>query len=199
MALNVKTLAKLSDARLRISKAGLKKSGKNTFSKYEYYELKDFLPKVLEVCKEVGLCPVVTFGAEQTKLTVYDTENEDSSVEFFCESVNALVKGALDIQNEGAKQTYLKRYLYMTAFEIAESDTVEIDATETAKVAGNDLHRAELLNELKKYGLTVEKLVAYKGSLDNIPTEYLEDQLKKKKEREAANQVKPEGNQEAAV
>ena len=122
MALNVKTLAKLSDARVQVSQSGLKKSGRNTFSNYDYYELKDFLPKILEVCKSVGLCPIVTFGAEQTKLTIYDTTEPDSFIEFCCDSVKALVKGAADIQNEGAKQTYLRRYLYMTAFEIAEAD-----------------------------------------------------------------------------
>lgn len=195
MTLNVKTLAKLSDARVQVSQSGLKKSGRNTFSNYDYYELKDFLPKILEVCKSVGLCPIVTFGAEQTKLTIYDTTEPDSSIEFCCDSVRALVKGAADIQNEGAKQTYLRRYLYMTAFEIAEADTVEVDAADKAKVAAGDMHRMELLTELAKYGLTVEKLTAYKGSIDNIPTEYLEDQLNKRKAKEAAKQ----NAQEAAV
>ncbi len=203
MNMNTKTLAKLSQARVEICKAGLKKSGNNTFSHYDYYELKDILPKILEVCNNLHLCPIVQFGSERTTLTVYDTEVEDSGIEFSCDSIRAIVKGAADIQNEGAKQTYLRRYLYMAAFEIAEADTVEIDAKETAEHAGGDMRRQELLNELKKYGLTVQKLVAYKGSLENIPTEYLEDQLKKRKEREAAKeQAQADTNsneQEAAV
>ena len=180
--MDVKTLAKLSKARVQISESGLKKSGKNDFAHYQYYELKDFLPTVMKVCAEVGLCPIVSFGTERSILTVYDTELDGSFVQFSCPSISACVKGAADIQNEGARQTYLKRYLYMTAFEIAETDTVEVDAQIVDQAAGEDMHRADLLNELKQYGLTLEKLTAYKGPLAGIPTEYLEKQLAKRKQ-----------------
>ncbi len=202
--MNVKTLAKLQRARVEISNSELKKSGKNDFAKYQYFELKDFLPTVMNVCGKNNLCPIVTFGDDKSTLTIYDTEIEDSSIEFSCPSIRAIVKGAADIQNEGARQTYLKRYLYMTAFEIAETDTVEVDASLTDEVAGGDMHRAEILNELKKFGLTIEKLTAYKGPLAGIPTEYLEGQLARKlKEKEAAEKAEPASEptttQEASV
>lgn len=184
MAVNPKTLAKLTKARVLISKANLKKTGSNDFAKYRYYQLEDFLPEVMKVCEEVGLCPVATYGTETTSLSVYDTEIEDSYIRFYCDSVKALVRGAVDVQNEGARQTYLRRYLYMTAFEIAEEDTVEVDAQLKDEAAGQDMYRAELLNKLAKYGLTIQKLTAYKGSLANIPTDYLESQLRKREEAE---------------
>ena len=39
---------KLQKVRVELQNSKLKKSGKNTFSKYEYFELGDFLPKVKE-------------------------------------------------------------------------------------------------------------------------------------------------------
>ena len=183
--INVKTLSKLNEARCKLVELNLKKTGENTFSKYKYYKLEDFLPHVLNICKEVKLTPIISFKPEQAILSIYDTELEDSVIEFMCDDAKCTVKGAMDIQNEGAKQTYLKRYLYMNAFEIAETDTVEETAQENAQAAGGDMYRQELINKLTGFGLTVAKLVAYKGSLENIPTDYLEDQVRKFEEKAA--------------
>ena len=37
---------KLQKARVDLQSKGIKKSGKNTFAKYDYYELADFMPAV---------------------------------------------------------------------------------------------------------------------------------------------------------
>lgn len=46
--------AKLNVVRLELSK-DLQKSGKNTYSKYDYFQLKDFMPKAIELCNKQGL------------------------------------------------------------------------------------------------------------------------------------------------
>lgn len=46
--------AKLNVVRLELSKE-MNKSGKNNYSKYDYFQLKDFMPKAIELCNEVGL------------------------------------------------------------------------------------------------------------------------------------------------
>lgn len=61
-------------------------------------------------------------------LTIYDTDGGDSNfVTFTSPMSSAALKGCHDVQNLGAVQTYLRRYLWTNAFEIVEHDA--LDAT----------------------------------------------------------------------
>lgn len=119
---------KLQDARLLLQNTKLTKSGKNKFAGYEYFELGDFLPSIQTICQKVGLCGVVSFNQEMAYLTIYDTDGGDSNfVTFTSPMSSAALKGCHDVQNLGAVQTYLRRYLWTNAFEIVEHDA--LDAT----------------------------------------------------------------------
>jgi hypothetical protein len=119
---------KLQDARLLLQNTKLSKSGKNKFAGYEYFELGDFLPAIQTICQKVGLCGVVSFNQEMAYLTIYDTDGGDSNfVTFTSPMSSAALKGCHDVQNLGAVQTYLRRYLWTNAFEIVEHDA--LDAT----------------------------------------------------------------------
>jgi hypothetical protein len=119
---------KLQDARLLLQNTKLTKSGKNKFAGYEYFELGDFLPSIQTICQKVGLCGVVSFNQEMAYLTIYDTEGGDGDfVTFTSPMSSAALKGCHDVQNLGAVQTYLRRYLWTNAFEIVEHDA--LDAT----------------------------------------------------------------------
>lgn len=117
---------KLQDARIRLQRTALSKSGHNKFAGYQYFELGDFLPSIQEICNEVGLCGVVTFTEQMAYLTIFDTETEGAIV-FSSPMSTAALKGCHDVQNLGAVQTYLRRYLWTNAFEIVEHDA--LDAT----------------------------------------------------------------------
>jgi hypothetical protein len=104
----------------------LTKSGKNKFAGYEYFELGDFLPQIQKICAEVGLCGVVSFTNETAYLTIHDTDGEGFTT-FTSPMSSAALKGCHDVQNLGAVQTYLRRYLWTNAFEIVEHDA--LDAT----------------------------------------------------------------------
>ena len=117
---------KLQQARLALQNTKLSKSGKNKFAGYEYFELGDFLPQIQKICADVGLCGVVSFNAEMAYLTIHDTET-DGFVTFTSPMSSAALKGCHDVQNLGAVQTYLRRYLWTNAFEIVEHDA--LDAT----------------------------------------------------------------------
>lgn len=117
---------KLQDARIKLQRTKLSKSGKNKFAGYEYFELGDFLPAIQEICNEVGLCGVVTFNQDMAYLTIFDTETEGAIV-FSSPMSSAALKGCHEVQNLGAVQTYLRRYLWTNAFEIVEHDA--LDAT----------------------------------------------------------------------
>jgi hypothetical protein len=115
---------KLQDARIRLQRTSLSKSGHNKFAGYQYFELGDFLPAIQEICNEVGLCGVITFTQDMASLTIFDTEAEGSVV-FYSPMSSAALKGCHDVQNLGAVQTYLRRYLWTNAFEIVERDALD--------------------------------------------------------------------------
>jgi len=49
-------------------------------------------------------------------------------IEFKCPMSTAALKGCHDVQNLGAVLTYIRRYLWVNAFEIVESDAVDASA-----------------------------------------------------------------------
>lgn len=115
---------KLAQARVELQNRKVRKTGNNTFSKYTYFELGDFLPYVNEIFAGLKLCGVVTYTNEMAKLTIYDGEG-DGEIEFTSPMAGAQLKGCHEVQNLGAVETYQRRYLYMTALEISEHDILD--------------------------------------------------------------------------
>ena len=120
--------SKLMQARLKLQTADLKKSGHNKFAGYKYFELGDFLPTIQEICNEVGICGTVTFYTDIAVLTVTDMNDATQFIEFKCPMSSAALKGCHEVQNLGAVQTYLRRYLWTNAFEIVEHDAIDSSA-----------------------------------------------------------------------
>jgi hypothetical protein len=117
---------KLSAARIMLQEQPLTKSGANKFAGYKYFELGDFLPAIQRIFNDVGLVDVISFTADTATLTLYDSDNGQSIV-FTSPMGSANLKGCHEVQNIGATETYQRRYLYVTALAIVESDT--LDAT----------------------------------------------------------------------
>lgn len=122
---------KLQSARLELQATALTKSGKNKFAGYEYFELGDFIPEIQKICGLKGLFGMVSYTHEIASLTIHDTEAEGSVV-FTSPMSTAALKGCHEVQNLGAVQSYLRRYLWMTAFEVVEHDA--LDASTGVKV-----------------------------------------------------------------
>lgn len=116
---------KLQKSRVDLQKKDLKKTGFNKYSNYTYFELGDFLPSINEICNENGLSTIFEFESTLAKLTVIDVDNIESKLEFSTPIEIAVLKGCSSIQNIGGTQSYARRYLYIMAFEIAESDTID--------------------------------------------------------------------------
>jgi hypothetical protein len=117
-------LQKLMQARIKLQSTALKKSGMNKFAGYQYFELSDFLPQIQQIFFDLKLAGVVSFASDQAKLVITDTE-DSTSVEIFTPMATAQLKGCHDIQNLGAVQTYIRRYLWVTALEIVEHDVID--------------------------------------------------------------------------
>ena len=112
---------KLAEARTRLN---VKKSGRNNFAKYGYFELADFLPEINLLAKELGFVCLVSFDAEKATMTMKDATGEGEII-FTSPMSTAELKGCHAVQNLGAVQTYLRRYLYQTAFEIVEAEQLD--------------------------------------------------------------------------
>ncbi|MDR2943450.1 MAG: ERF family protein [Treponema sp.] len=114
---------------------GIKKGGKNDFSHYSYFELGDILPVLTPALQEERLYMHTQFSATEqiAKLVIVDIDNTESKIEFEIRFAECNLKGAHEIQNLGAAQTYTRRYLIMTAFDIAEADIVDAGAEKDDK------------------------------------------------------------------
>lgn len=143
---------KLQKSRVELQDKSLKKTGANKFSNYKYFELGDFLPAINEICNNNGLSPVFHFTKENAKLTIYDVDDLDSKLEFETPVEIATLKGASAIQNIGGTQSYARRYLYIMAFEISESDMIDGGELDHDKIQG-----AEKIN--KASAMTIRKLI----------------------------------------
>lgn len=117
---------KVAEARARFSGLKIKKTGTNKFAGYDYFELSDILPSCIRICNEVGITPVISFDDGYAVMTVHDTDSIES---FTIKSpmAEATLKGCHPIQNLGAVETYSRRYLWFSLFEITEPDA--LDAT----------------------------------------------------------------------
>ncbi|MDU2680155.1 ERF family protein [Clostridium sp.] len=141
---------KLQKSRVELQAKNLKKSGKNSYSNYEYFELGDFLPGVNEVCNNNGLATIFHFEKEIATLTIIDVDNPESIIKFETPIEMAAIKGSSTIQQIGGTQTYARRYLYMMAFEIAETDIVDKSEVDLEKQEGEQGIGTVHLNVIRK-------------------------------------------------
>ena len=116
---------KLQKARVELQNKGLNKSGNNKFAGYTYFELADFLPTINQLCLDLKLMTQTSFTSEIATLKVINAEKPDEVIEFTSPMAAAQLKGCHEIQNLGAVETYQRRYLLVTAFEIVENDALD--------------------------------------------------------------------------
>ncbi len=173
--------AKLAQARVKLQKENLKKTGNNR--NFKYFELKDFLPRVNEIFDELKMCAVVRYSSELATLTIYDCEKEES-IEFTSPMVQKALPSGTEIQNLGAIQTYQRRYLYLTALEIVEDDLVDSIPPEKAEQKKQE--------SLKRYNESTQQNVSStqdKSILDKLKGGLKECGNKKELEERYAKQM----------
>ena len=82
------------------------------------------------------MCGTITFYTDLAILTIVDVDKPEDKIEFKSPMSTAELKGCHAIQNLGAVQTYLRRYLWVAAMEIVEHDSLDA-------VTGSDSKKAE--------------------------------------------------------
>lgn len=124
--------------RVELQNAKLKKSGKNKFAGFDYFELADFLPKLNELMLNEGLNDRFYIKDDLATLEIQKNDEintytmpfvmfetptnrrEDKTTGEVYE-----VKSMQDIQYLGALNTYYKRYLYLNAFGITDGEIID--------------------------------------------------------------------------
>lgn len=166
---------KLLQARLELRKMELKKSGENSFAKYKYYELSDILPAITEVCGKLKICTSISFTKEEAQLKIINAELPEEVITFASPMVQSDMKGSTAIQSLGAVETYQRRYLYITAFDITEDDPNE-------KIGDNlSAHNAlvikrrieQLITDKLSKGKTTADIAKAAGIKENQINQYL--------------------------
>lgn len=123
---------KLLAARTKFLESNVEKSGKNMHLQFKYFELEDIVPTATRIFNEIGLIPIVTFDSNVATMTMVNTDNPEETAVFFApfnqlapivsNSGNAVTN---EMQALGSSITYMRRYLYMIALDICESDSVD--------------------------------------------------------------------------
>ena len=174
-----------------LSDSELKKTGKNDYSNFEYYELSDILPAIITFCENYRLFTHVNFVKEySTKiittegsqvqekvkvgesavLTVINIDNPAEKIEYSSDVKDLELKAANAIQNYGGIQTYSRRYLYMNAFDIVEAEMFDKEMNKKKKQA------TKQSNAVKNFINTCSK--KYLGLNDTKRKEKIAEKLK---------------------
>lgn len=139
---------KLAQMRVELQSKKLTKTGKNTYSKYDYYELSDFLPSCNSIAASYKTLFKFAINENTASLTLINLEDLDDVIEFSIPTANVSIQGATAMQNIGAVTTYARRYLYMIAMEISEDDN--LDTADTAEKVTKEQKRQKEEAELKE-------------------------------------------------
>ena len=161
----------LQEVRYELFKSNLRKSGVNRHLNFNYFELKDFIPAVTVMFYERGMTPIFNIEiVDGIEWAVLDIVKGSETITF--KSPTADTGQNNPIQNLGSKITYMRRYLYLMALDLAENDTVDAEDRDTTKYAtkvqiekifSNGKLIADLLSEMgiktknDLTGITMEK------------------------------------------
>ena len=119
---------KLQKARVKLQKSKIKKSGKNAYAGFTYFELKDFIPMVNDLFEQYGLSSNFSIKEGVALLYIINSEKLEEFILFESPIAETQLKGCTAIQALGAAHTYMKRYLYLNALELTEDDLLDKEA-----------------------------------------------------------------------
>ena len=172
-------LSKLATARLFIKSNPIKKDGRNTFSKYDYFTPELVSKLVNDACIEANI--ICCFSLKQDQLGFYGevTTTDLETGEYIVNEVRTArpnITATNETQQMGGMLTYAKRYTLMSLFDI-EDNSMDFDsqdntkATKPAESFNNTESNIDLpwLNEGSKEFLgAVEKIRLGKSSVEAL-------------------------------
>ena len=193
---------KIQRARVELQKKELKKSWYNKYSNYKYFELGDFLPHINEICDNLGLYTEVKYKEKEAFLKVIDCDNPEVFREWSTPVEVAILKGCSAIQNIGGTQSFARRYLYMMAFEIAETDVIdsgEVDTEAVEAVKKIDKSKVATIKKLlDETHADIKKFLGYFSveKVEDLTNDTFFSALKMLTDKKSKQEVKNENQQQ---
>lgn len=117
---------RLADLKADLATQPIKKSGYNNHLRYNYFQLSDFEPVLATLGAKYGIFHYFSFPVEHVELHVCDAFSDKEIVTCCGYAQNASGKNIHNIQDEGAVQTYSRRYLLMAFYGITDGDLLEM-------------------------------------------------------------------------
>lgn len=134
---NENVYQKLIKAREQFLNSDIQKTGKNMHLSFKYFELDDIVPTATRIFATVGLVGVTNFTSDIATMTIVNTDTPEDTVTFTAPFnqiapivSNAGKQATNEMQALGSSITYMRRYLYMMALDICESDSIDANIGE---------------------------------------------------------------------
>ena len=127
---------KVAKIKGEMSSMKFSKTGRNSFTKFNYFQLDDFEPTLEKLCSQYGIVTYFMFALDVARMVVVDADDPTQKIEVDSPVDVSFGKTSSKMQDIGAMQTYARRYLFMSFFGITESDFLD-------EVAGMDTPKSE--------------------------------------------------------
>lgn len=155
--------------RVDLQNSKLKKSGKNKFAGFDYFELADFLPRLNELMLQEGINDNFKITNDMAILTLIKGEEKQEYTMPFVMFNTPLNKSGQpsmqDIQYLGALNTYYKRYLYLNAFGVTDGEIIDSMDNNELKNVNKEAEELQLIYIAKMNDLVNETNSDYEDIL----------------------------------
>lgn len=184
---------KLLKARAMFLEADVKKTGKNMHLSFKYFELEDIVPTAIRIFNKVGLIPIVNFTNDIVNMSIVNIDNPEETIEFLAPFtqiapiVSNTGKQAInEMQALGSSITYMRRYLYMIALDICESDSIDANIGKGEATPSTAAPKAPATPEQRQE--VKENLTGKDGNATQLQIKGLKKVLKQLKEKDPSKE-----------
>ena len=171
---------KIQNIKKDFLEANIKKTGKNKFANYTYYELSDITPVLINLCNEYKVFTKFSYTQELATLEIINIEKPEEKEIYTSPMEELELKGCNKIQALGGTETYSRRYLYMSAFDIIENDMFDavISEEKEKQTEENNIY-IKIANLMKEKQVLANEIFDTFGKKSNEMTnDELEDVIK---------------------
>lgn len=172
---------KIQTVKEQFLELNVKKSGVNKFAGFTYYELADIVPELIKLCNGVKLFTKISFTNEEATLVIVNIEKPEEKETYTSPMKELQLKGCNEIQALGGTETYQRRYLYMSAFDITENDMFDSLSPEQNKPETN--------NKIKPNQLKYIETNATAEQIEKIKIKFKKDSIKDLTMQEASTTI----------
>jgi hypothetical protein len=145
-----KLFKKINKIRVELMNKDIKKSGKNTYSKFSYFLLDDFSNELNNICCKHNVYNEFVPLSSEMKLNIYDLDS-DEMVHYqfkYPEDGKDGIKGGMNFfQKKGSYWTYTQRYLLCLAYQINNGEDLDAFPQENNTI----IKKNDKLFNAKKY------------------------------------------------